>query len=360
MARRIGLFGAGAVAFDLGMYLLAHSRDTHIGWAGSVEASADRIARKVMRRLRLEGKDEADRVFFMTSAQAADRPLDDIVECTHESLAAKRALYALLEPRLTPRMPLLSASSSIQPHEIGELVVGLHPFVPLAFTRFAEIICPASAPREAIDAARAFAGRAGLSACRQNAASAFAVNRLLLPLQAEAARALRAGGDPRVIDEMSKTPVTPFGQLGRIRSIGVGTVAAAVKRFRSRMPEHESREYEALSAMLADPGWVESFGKPAPRQAAFAARAGGRQGLFDLLAANSALRACENGWFTYALLEKVLSDVYGARVSFVEYVNQFDPDEAIGRLCDARRRTGASYFAPSAVWRRLPQPGDAP
>ena len=127
---------------------------------------------------------------------------------------------------------ILSNSSSILPNKIGTDVLGFHFFHPVSLSTFAEAIIPSGISKESVDRLEAFARMIGIKFVVENEASAFAANRLLLPIQFESIKLLKSGIDPRIIDASSISPLMPEGTLSLLDSIGLDTVLLAVQNFR--------------------------------------------------------------------------------------------------------------------------------
>ncbi len=350
MSCRIAIWGTGAIALDIGMYLLQALQEARICWVGSCAENAARIERKVKRRLGWSCGD-FDRSSFSTHDQVTTLTFDWAFECTHETIDAKRKVYTLVETQCGLSRPLLTASSSILPDQIGPRVVGVHVFRPLAFTRFAEIIFPKQCPEPMRAAAMQFMRQAGLRGPAQNADHAFALNRLLLPLQDLSATAFEQGIAECVIDRAGSTPLLPFGHMQRMRAIGIDTVRQAVENYRSRMTPEDARDYAALSRFLTGGDKCVRNGNDARGSERDNRAEVYLHKLFMYLAVNTLLRMIESGVLTYDAAERTLSDVYGAERSLRQCLEELNAEEAVAFLAYEHERTGKGYFSPGALWR---------
>jgi 3-hydroxyacyl-CoA dehydrogenase len=197
-----------------------------------------------------------------------------------------------------------------------------------------------------------------LHAIVQSPANAFAVNRLLLPLQAEAVRALRAGWPAAVVDGASATPLAPYGQLALMDAVGLDVIAAAVANYRRRLPPGEARDYtelgETLESLLASGkrgkknrnGFLS--GSPLP-WAVCAPSPGETAELaydFRALAASTCTRAIESGDIDAENLDLAFSSLFAATVPLDEERRRCRDSSQVERLARLRRVTGRSYFLP--------------
>jgi len=173
-------------------------------------------------------------------------PFDVLYEAVEEQLDSKRSIVAEWAGCLVPGGLILSNASSILPSEIDPRCVGLHAFYPTALTGFCEVVIQADSPPERRRAVVALAARAGLRPIVQDEARAFAVNRLMLPVQDWALRAVVAGVDPAGVDAAAGHAWPRWEPLGVMDAIGLDTVAESVGRYRSRMDAAESASYVVL------------------------------------------------------------------------------------------------------------------
>jgi 3-hydroxyacyl-CoA dehydrogenase len=84
----------------------------------------------------------------------------------------------------------------------------------------------------------------------QSPDNAFACNRLLLPVQAEAIRLLKKGVPAQVVDECSTSSLLPVGQLTLIDSIGFHVVAAAAHNYARDFDDNTSKSANFLAREL--------------------------------------------------------------------------------------------------------------
>jgi 3-hydroxyacyl-CoA dehydrogenase len=188
--------------------------------------------------------------------EALDRaPVDCVIECVRESLADKQAAVDSVSQLVGPATMLLSNSSSILPSHIAPRCLGLHFFYPVQLTGVVELIVPDALMGRAANEVRTQCASWSLTVVSEDEHAAFAANRLLLPLQVEAMRLLQDGVPPTTVERVSHTPLTPFGQLSFMDSVGFGVVLPAVRNYVDRMPAEEARRYgkliEGLTQLVA-------------------------------------------------------------------------------------------------------------
>ncbi len=242
---RILVAGAGKMGRDVGSRFLRAGLD--VTW---VERDDDRRAvfekrlAKDIRRAAEEGE-TLGRSLVMAPGREVE-PFDVLFEAVDETLEAKRSIVAEWAGSLVPGGLILSNASAILPSEIDPRCVGLHAFYPTALTGFCEVVVQADSPPERRRAAVALAARAGLRPIVQDEARAFAVNRLMLPVQDWALRAVVAGVDPAGVDAAAGHAWPRWEPLGVMDAIGLDTVAWSVARYRARMDAAESAAYVVL------------------------------------------------------------------------------------------------------------------
>lgn len=252
---RLAIVGTGKMARDLGAFYMGRG-------AGIVVASADggrlrgavaELERRHARLVKIAPGSAPPAPPAGLLLPCRDAPeVDFVIETTAESLAAKRAALGAAGPLLRPARAVATNSSSLLPGEILDGIAGAHHFFPAALTGILELVADGSTPGPAIAALRELAAFAGLSVIEEGEANAFAVNRLLLPLQDEAFRALRAGLPAARVEEASISPLCGAGALSLVDAVGIDTVAASVERYCARMTGGRARSLAGLRAGLAE------------------------------------------------------------------------------------------------------------
>ena len=254
-ASAVMVAGAGKRARDIGVFLLASGHD--VIWVDRQRAWLDDLGRRVARDLRRAAEPTggvAPRLGTPAFGLVGDAALPDVdvlLETIEEDPSAKREIVAALRGHVRPGGLVATNASSILPREVGPGVVGLHFFFPVALTGFVEAIFEGDAAAAARGRCSELAASLGLAVIAQDPASAFAVNRLLLPIQSECLRELRAGAAPVDLQAASVSELLPWGVLGPMDSVGLDTVAAAAARYVARMQPAEAADHAALRDGLA-------------------------------------------------------------------------------------------------------------
>ena len=155
---------------------------------------------------------------------------DVLIEAIFEDLDAKRALYALAEPRLAPTAVLASNTSSITLERLAEKLadpgrlVGLHFFNPVAQMPLVEVIHSAQTKAEPIAAAMAFARRLDKLPLPCRSGPGFLVNRVLFPYLHEALYAAGEGVALAVIDRAAVDFGMPMGPIELCDVVGLDVI----------------------------------------------------------------------------------------------------------------------------------------
>ena len=152
---------------------------------------------------------------------------DVVIEAIFEDVAAKRDLYARLEPRMKAGAILASNTSSIMLEELaGSLadpgrLVGLHFFNPVAQMPLVEVIESARTRPEARAAALAFTRAIDKLPLPCRSAPGFLVNRILVPYLTEAMLAAQEGVPFAIIDRVATDFGMPMGPIELADTVGL-------------------------------------------------------------------------------------------------------------------------------------------
>lgn len=362
MKRRLLVAGTGRMGLDSGLFFLR--RGWRVTWLSGDQKRRDEFARRIARELQRLG--EADPGAARAGAAQVlllDDPgelgeADLFLEAVREDVVQKRNVFSRIAPLLAAQTPLATISSSILPGEIHPRCLGAHGFFPLEITRLVEAVTPPDAGARGAGALLEILRGVGLHVIVQATANAFAVNRLLLPLQAEAVRALRAGWPAAVVDGASATPLVPFGQLALMDAVGLDVVAAAVENYCRRLPPGEAQDYAELGETLRDliargkrgrknrDGFLSgsplpwAVDAPAPGDTAELAED------FRTLAAATCTRAIESGDIDPEDLGLAFSSLFATAVPLEEERRRCRGARPLERLTRLRRTSGRSYFLP--------------
>ena len=152
---------------------------------------------------------------------------DVVIEAIFEDLEAKRALFALLEPRMQQSAWLASNTSSLTLEPLAaqlarpERLVGLHFFNPVAQMPLIEIVRGARTDAAVVQAAQAFARRLDKLPLLCRSAPGFVVNRVLMPYLQEAMLAAEEGVPLAVIDAAAVDFGMPMGPIELTDVVGL-------------------------------------------------------------------------------------------------------------------------------------------
>ena len=256
-APQIVVAGTGKMARDVGMFFLG--RGHPVAWLSrdaSRLSALERWVRRRARRLEALRRDEGSEAsmgeasFALVGATAL--PWAELfIECINEQEEDKRALLAAIDGALPGDALRVTNSSSIAPEVLPGECAGLHFFYPVELTGFVEAVFPEGFSRERRQRLLSLIGHSELECIEEEGEAAFAVNRLLLPVQAEAMWWVMAGCDPAAIDEASSSEILPVGQLTLMDAIGLDVVHPAVVNFMGRLSGAAARQYLPLRNGLA-------------------------------------------------------------------------------------------------------------
>jgi 3-hydroxyacyl-CoA dehydrogenase / enoyl-CoA hydratase / 3-hydroxybutyryl-CoA epimerase len=164
---------------------------------------------------------------------------DVVIEAIFESLDAKRALYAALEPRMKATALLATNTSSLKLEPLAEQLaaperlVGLHFFNPVSQMPLVEVVRGSDTSPEAQALGVAFTRRLDKLPILCRSAPGFVVNRVLMPYLHEAMYLAQEGVSLAAIDAAATTFGMPVGPIELADVVGldvaqdVGTIIAA-------------------------------------------------------------------------------------------------------------------------------------
>lgn len=353
---RLLVVGSGKIALDLLHHAAALGHEVRIASPRNERLEALVAARsKLVRRLERAGDmTVGQRVVVSTLDEAAGVELTAVVEATIEDRCAKSKVADRVEGALGKGALLASVSSSLLPSEIHPAAVGLHVFYPMALTGLVELVLPA--PQGALaDRARSLCSDLRLQAIEQGEGEAFAINRMLLPWQWEALRAVTLGIDPQVVDAASGGPWQGRGALFLMDSVGLSVIHAAVKTYLSRLPAIEADELAPLERGLAELGQRGSLdpggllrGGPLPWTVNGHDLEPELSERLSLSLVNGALQAVDRGGISLAELNQAFEAALGACRSFEEALWRLGgPRTVHDSLTALHKHTGLAYFAPA-------------
>jgi 3-hydroxybutyryl-CoA dehydrogenase len=258
----LGTMGAGIaqVAIQAGFDVLGREVSEELADAarGRIEHFLGRAVEKG--RMRAEDRDAALARLRTTTDVADIAGSDLVIEAIVEDLDAKRELFGELDRICAPDAILATNTSAISVSEIAsaterpERVVGMHFFNPAPLLPLVEIVRAKHTSDEVVDAAHAWAERAGKTPVRCNDTPGFIVNRILIPLLNDCVRTLDAAGiSPEDLDTaMTKGAGWPMGPCALVDLVGIDIHVHAAEALYAMLPDDRVAPPERLRRMVAE------------------------------------------------------------------------------------------------------------
>jgi len=367
---RVHVIGAGVMGGDIaawcayrGMHVTLQDRELRF-----VEPALARARDFFARRCKRPGQAAACESRLVADVDGAGVALADVViEAIFENAAAKRELYARVEPQLKPGALLATNTSSIMIEELSrELadpgrLVGLHFFNPVARMMLVEVVRGASADERCLQEAMAFTRKLDRLPLPCRSSPGFAVNRVLMPYMTEAMFAAEDGVPLPVIDKAATDFGMPMGPVELADTVGLD-VALHVGRIlaeaygRAAPSRVQSMVESGLLGRKSGRGYYEwRDGKPV-RERPVQAPPGDLEDRLVLQFVNEAVACLREGVVADAdLLDAGM--VFGTgfapfRGGPIRYARERGVDEVLARLQQLEQRYG-SRFRPDAGWRSL-------
>ena len=255
----LGTMGAGIaqVSVQSGFETIGREVEPELGERG--RATIERYLARGVEKGRLSG-DERDAALgrlTLTTDLADLADCDLVIEAALEELELKREIFAELDRVTRPDAILATNTSALSVSEIAEAteqpqrVVGMHFFNPAPVLPLVEIVRGRESSPEAVDAAYAWAERAGKQPVRCNDTPGFIVNRILIPLLNDCVRVLdESGVEPEAMDKaMTNGAGWPLGPCALIDLIGVDVHVHASAALHDKLGEDRMAPPERLVRM---------------------------------------------------------------------------------------------------------------
>ncbi len=258
----LGTMGAGIaqVSVQSGFETIGREVEPELGERG--RATIERYLARGVEKGRLSGddRDAALGRLTLTTDLADLAECDLVIEAALEELELKREIFAELDRVTRPDAILATNTSALSVSEIAEAtkqpqrVVGMHFFNPAPVLPLVEIVRGRESSAEAVDAAYAWAERAGKQPVRCNDTPGFIVNRILIPLLNDCVRVLdEAGVEPEAMDKaMTNGAGWPLGPCALIDLIGVDVHVHASAALHDKLGEDRMAPPERLVRMQQD------------------------------------------------------------------------------------------------------------
>jgi 3-hydroxybutyryl-CoA dehydrogenase len=262
--RRVGVVGLGTMGAGIAQVSVQSGHET-VGREISDElnerarSTIDRYLSRAVEKERLtqEEKDAALRRLTLKTSLDELADCDLVIEAIVEELEPKRELFAELERICRPDAILASNTSALSVSKIAEAtrrperVIGMHFFNPAPVLPLVEIVRTGKSSGEAVDAAYAWAERAGKQPVRCDDTPGFIVNRILIPLLNDCVRVLdEAGVSPEDLDKaMTNGAGWPMGPCALVDLVGIDIHIHASEALHDALSEDRMAPPERLLEM---------------------------------------------------------------------------------------------------------------
>jgi len=234
--RHVHVIGAGAMGGDIAAWCALRAMTVTLQDQG-VERIAPAVARAAKlfeRRLKepMAARLALDRLIPDPRGDGL-RYADIIIEAIFENLAAKRALFAVVEARARPEAILASNTSSLRLADIAAALkdparlAGIHFFNPVAMMPLVEVVSGAATDPAVVRRAAAFVRHIDKLPLPVRDAPGFLVNAVLAPYLHEAMRCVDEGLAAEAVDAAALAFGMPMGPLELADSVGLDIVLAA-------------------------------------------------------------------------------------------------------------------------------------
>ena len=243
----LGTMGAGIaqVSVQSGFETVGREVTPELGERG--RATIERyLSRGVEKGRMSEGDRDAALGRLTLTTELSDlADCDLVIEAVLEELDLKREVFAELDRVTRPEAVLATNTSALSVTEIAEAtarperVVGMHFFNPAPVLPLVEVVRTSQSVDEAVDAAYAWAERAGKQPVRCNDTPGFIVNRILIPLLNDCVRVLdEADVPPEDLDKaMTNGAGWPLGPCALVDLIGVDVHVHASEALHGKLGE---------------------------------------------------------------------------------------------------------------------------
>jgi len=226
----VHVVGAGVMGGDIAAWCALRGFTVTLQDRGAefVQPALDRARTFFEKRSRVPGRaaEQLARLQADVAGHGVDRA-DVVIEAIYENAAAKRELYARIEPRLKSGALLATNTSSLMLEPLSERLavpgrlVGLHFFNPVAQMPLVEVVESAATAPQARAAALAFTRAIDKLPLPCRSAPGFLVNRVLMPYMTEAMLAAGAGVPLATIDEVAVQFGMPMGPIELADIVGL-------------------------------------------------------------------------------------------------------------------------------------------
>lgn len=215
-----------------------------------VERSMQRVAKKVYKDTPQDGEkfvsETLSRINISTSLPDVVQDSDLVIEAIVENLSIKHKLFKSIDDVAPKKTIFASNTSSLSIGEIASVTnrkdrfAGLHFFNPVPVMKLLEVVRTSETSNETYEVLMAWGKAIGKTTITCKDTPGFVVNRLLVPLMAEAIRMLERGdASPRDIDIAMKLGAGhPMGPIELADYVGHDTTNSILGGWHEKFPEN--------------------------------------------------------------------------------------------------------------------------
>jgi 3-hydroxybutyryl-CoA dehydrogenase len=258
----LGTMGAGIAQVSVQAGFETIGREVNAELAARGGATVERYLSRAVEKGRMSA-DERDATLgrlTLTTELADLADCDLVIEAVLEELDLKRQVFSELDRVTLADAVLATNTSALSVAEIAEAVerpervVGMHFFNPAPVLPLVEVVRAPRSSEEAVEAAYAWAERAGKQPVRCNDTPGFIVNRILIPLLNDCVRVLdEAGVEPEQMDKaMTNGAGWPLGPCALIDLIGIDVHVHASEALHGKLGEPRMAPPDRLVRMQAE------------------------------------------------------------------------------------------------------------
>lgn len=215
-----------------------------------IEQSVQRVAKKVYKDTPQDGEkfvsETLSRINTSTSLPDVVQDSDLVLEAIVENLSIKHKLFKSIDDIAPKKTIFASNTSSLSIGEIASVTnrkdrfAGLHFFNPVPVMKLLEVVRTPETSNETYEVLMAWGKAIGKTTITCKDTPGFVVNRLLVPLMAEAIRMLERGdASPRDIDIAMKLGAGhPMGPIELADYVGHDTTNSILGGWHEKFPEN--------------------------------------------------------------------------------------------------------------------------
>jgi 3-hydroxybutyryl-CoA dehydrogenase len=252
----LGTMGAGIAQVSVQSGHETFGRDVSEELNERAQATIERYLSRAVEKGRMSEADKESALARLSLTTSLDElaDCDLVIEAIIEELEPKRELFVELERICRPDTILATNTSALSVTKIAdatqrpERVIGMHFFNPAPVLPLVEVVRTEESSDEAVDAAHAWAERAGKQPVRCNDTPGFIVNRILIPLLNDCVRVLdEAGVSPEDLDKaMTNGAGWPMGPCALVDLVGIDIHIHASEALHAALGEERMTPPERL------------------------------------------------------------------------------------------------------------------